>query len=243
MPTARLRTLKTYAHLLCALLLVGSPSLIQASTSTGQTYAITSSTLNTGVADMASVAATGFHLSGAVGDTFASGSATGSTYALNGGFVSGVDIALGRASPAALSFASQVVGTSSALQSVTISNLGAAPLNLTSPVVSGDFGQANNCGAAVAAGQSCNISVIFTPTVVGARTGTLTFGSNAPGGSFSVALTGTGQAATTGGGGGGTGGGTTGSGGGDVPLPPWAYALLGVGLMAATLRAKQASRG
>jgi VCBS repeat protein/ASPM-SPD-2-Hydin domain-containing protein/centrosomal CEP192-like protein len=95
-------------------------------------------------------------------------------------------------SPSSLTFSTQSVGTTSAAQTVTLTNTGGAPLNLTSLAASGDFAQTNNCGSSVAAGASCTINVTFTPTTSGTRTGTLTIADNASGSPQTVSLTGTG---------------------------------------------------
>ena len=99
-------------------------------------------------------------------------------------------------SASSLAFASQTVGTTSAAQSVTLSNTGNASLNLTGVSASGDFAQTNTCGSSVAAGANCTISVTFTPTASGSRTGTLSITDNASGSPQSVSLTGTGAAAS-----------------------------------------------
>jgi hypothetical protein len=53
----------------------------------------------------------------------------------------------------------------------------------------------------VTSGANCAVSVTFTPTATGTRTGTLSFADDALGGPHVVTLTGTGQAvpSTTGG--------------------------------------------
>ncbi len=93
-------------------------------------------------------------------------------------------------SPATLTFTGQTVATSSAAQSITLSNPGAAALSLTSITASGDFAQSNNCGGGLGAGGACSINITFTPTATGTRSGTLTISSNASGSPHSVALTG-----------------------------------------------------
>ena len=102
-------------------------------------------------------------------------------------------------SPTTLTYASQMVGTTSAAQAVTLSNTGNAALSVTSIAVTGtnagDFGQTNNCGTSVAAGASCTINVTFTPSATGTRTGTLTVSDNASGSPQTVGLTGTGASA------------------------------------------------
>jgi hypothetical protein len=94
-------------------------------------------------------------------------------------------------SPASLSFGSQLLGTTSGAQSVTVSNTGNMALTL-SIVSSGDYAQTNNCGGSVAAGASCSISVTFAPAATGARTGALTLTDNASTSPQTVALSGTG---------------------------------------------------
>jgi hypothetical protein len=97
------------------------------------------------------------------------------------------------ASPSALTFASQQVNTTSADQTVTLSNSGSSAVTITSVAVSGDFAQTYNCGSSLAAGSSCAINVTFTPTATGARTGTLTVTDSDPSSPQTVSLSGTGQ--------------------------------------------------
>jgi hypothetical protein len=95
-------------------------------------------------------------------------------------------------SPGSLAFASQLVGSSSSPQTVTLTNTGTAQLVISSIVTSGDFAQFNNCGANVAAGANCTISVTFTPTGSGSRSGLVTITDNAPGSPHVISLGGTG---------------------------------------------------
>ncbi|HKS97443.1 MAG TPA: choice-of-anchor D domain-containing protein, partial [Terriglobia bacterium] len=99
--------------------------------------------------------------------------------------------------PSSLTFSSQTVGTSSAAQTVTLTNTGSAPLNVASITASGDFSQTNNCATSIAAGGSCAINVTFTPAATGSRTGTLTITDNAPDTPQSAGLSGSGTAAST----------------------------------------------
>jgi hypothetical protein len=85
------------------------------------------------------------------------------------------------------------LGTTSRSQSVTLSNTGNATLNINSIAASGDFSQTSTCGSSVAAGSSCKISVKFTPTAIGTRTGTITITDNAAGSPHIISLTGTGK--------------------------------------------------
>jgi hypothetical protein len=95
-------------------------------------------------------------------------------------------------SPASLTFGSQVLGTPSPSQRVTLSNLGNATLTITSITASRDFSQTNNCEWGVAAGASCTINVTFTPTAKGTRKGTISIADNATGSPQVVTLIGVG---------------------------------------------------
>jgi len=97
-----------------------------------------------------------------------------------------------RLSTTALSFAGQMVGTTSPAQTVALTSDGVAPLNISAIAASGDFGQSNDCPGSLAPAGNCTISVTFTPTTPGARTGTLTITDNAPGSPQVVTLSGTG---------------------------------------------------
>jgi PKD domain/WD40-like Beta Propeller Repeat/Abnormal spindle-like microcephaly-assoc'd, ASPM-SPD-2-Hydin len=97
-------------------------------------------------------------------------------------------------SPGSLAFGSQVVGSTSQLQTVTLINTGTADLAISSLAVSGDFAQTNTCGSTMAAGASCTISIMFTATAAGPRTGAVTIVDNAAGSPHVVALSGTGNA-------------------------------------------------
>ena len=90
-----------------------------------------------------------------------------------------------------LAFAGTIVSTTSAIQTVTVTNAGNAPLTVTSVQAAGDFAQTNNCGT-LAVGNSCAVAVTFTPTVAGSRTGTITIGDSTGGASKIVSLTGSG---------------------------------------------------
>src|SRR2546426_3142845 len=89
--------------------------------------------------------------------------------------------------PALPIFTNQAVGTSSAAQTITLTNTGTAALSITSIAASGDFSQTNTCGASVAAGANCAISVIFTPTAGGARSGSIAVTDSAAGSPHTVA--------------------------------------------------------
>ena len=81
--------------------------------------------------------------------------------------------------PTSLSFSPAVVNSISAPQMITVTNVGTAPLTLSSVTVSGSFSQTNNCSSAIADGASCSIQAKFTPSVFGPTGGTINITSNA----------------------------------------------------------------
>ena len=94
-----------------------------------------------------------------------------------------------------LSFPSQAIGTSSGVQSVTLTNTGSTCYQLSNTQITGDFSQFNNCSApGVRGGTSCTFNVTFTPTAVGTRIGALTVAGSdgVTQKSLSVGLSGTG---------------------------------------------------
>lgn len=106
--------------------------------------------------------------------------------------------------PVSLVFAAGTINTQSPAQTLTLSNPGKAPLNVSSVVISGvnaaDYAlgtAAGSCGAAftVAAGASCELLVVFTPLAAGASSGQVSVVSDSAGGVSSVSVSGTGLAA------------------------------------------------
>ncbi|MFJ6212207.1 choice-of-anchor D domain-containing protein [Streptomyces sp. NPDC092296] len=147
------------------------------------------------------------HGSCTVGVTFkptATGARSGSLTVTAGGItntvsLSGSGTAPGpvlNTSPAALSFAGTVVGSSAAAQTVTVTNSGTTSATVSKVAVTGDFSQTDNCSA-IPVGGSCAVSVAFKPTAGGSRTGTLTVTSDANNSPTTVALTGSGIDSST----------------------------------------------
>lgn len=97
--------------------------------------------------------------------------------------------------PSSLAFGSGVVGSTSTVQSVTISNTGNAPLTISRIAVSGpnagDFTIASNSCGSVPAGGSCAAGVAFAPTAAGSRSATLVTTDDAAGSPHSLSLSGT----------------------------------------------------
>ncbi len=97
-------------------------------------------------------------------------------------------------SPASLTFPGQTFGTSSASQTLTLTNSGSAALSITKIAAGSEFAETDNCGSSLDPAASCAINVIFTPSGTGSRTGSLTVTDNASGSPHLVKLTGTGVA-------------------------------------------------
>jgi Beta-propeller repeat/Abnormal spindle-like microcephaly-assoc'd, ASPM-SPD-2-Hydin len=112
-------------------------------------------------------------------------------------FISKVIVSAGIAvSPSGLTFAPQLVNTTSAPQTITLDN-GDDPITIASITISGpdaaDFAQTNDCGASQPAGGKCAISVTFTPAASGTRTASISIGDSAPGSPHVASLSGSGN--------------------------------------------------
>ncbi len=109
----------------------------------------------------------------------------------------------------ALTFPSTDLGSSSAAQTVTITNtdpsqtlIFSSILACSSSVCTGatDFSvSSNSCTANLTPGQYCAVGVTFTPTVAGARTGILIINGNGASFPATITLTGTGNGTSGGG--------------------------------------------
>ncbi len=91
-----------------------------------------------------------------------------------------------------LTFTAQLIGTTSTVMSVGLSNTGLDPLSIASITATGDFSQSNTCGSVVAPSSNCTINVTFAPTVTGNRSGAVTITDGAAGSPRIVGLAGTG---------------------------------------------------
>jgi hypothetical protein len=76
--------------------------------------------------------------------------------------------------PTALNFGSQGVGTTSGLQTITLTNPSHVSFGISGISISGDFTETNNCGVKLAPKQNCTIKVRFSPSTTGTRTGSIT---------------------------------------------------------------------
>lgn len=118
------------------------------------------------------------------------------TASLNGTGVAAGEVAL---SPASLAFGAVSVGGSSS-QPATFTNSAGSAATLSAVSATGDFsvtGGTCQASGAVAVGSSCTITVTFSPTVLGSRTGTLTVTSNGAPATVQTSLSGSGATAAT----------------------------------------------
>lgn len=94
--------------------------------------------------------------------------------------------------------AAQLLNTSSAPHTLTLSNTGVAALVFSSISLgganAGEFTSGGTCvvGTPVAPGASCTVTTTFRPTAAGARTATLAIASNAAGSPLSIGISGNG---------------------------------------------------
>ena len=91
-----------------------------------------------------------------------------------------------------LNFKNQEHGTTSEPQTVTLTNTGKTSLKISGMKASAQFGMSSTCGKSVVAGGACKISVTFSPTSQGAKSGTVTINDSASSKPQVIELSGTG---------------------------------------------------
>jgi len=101
--------------------------------------------------------------------------------------------------PTTLAFGDVAVGNTSAAKTVTLENHETVAINVSTGISGSSFKiSGGTCGSTLAAGKDCTVLVTFTPSALGAVSGTLTLtdspDSNSP---HSIALSGTGSTQTT----------------------------------------------
>jgi hypothetical protein len=101
-------------------------------------------------------------------------------------------------SQGALDFGAQLVGTGSAPQTVTLTNVGVGQLAISGFSITGSFDtsfhQQNNCPASLAPGAKCKITVVFNPKTAAPNSATLNVTDDAVASPQTVALSGAGSA-------------------------------------------------
>jgi hypothetical protein len=108
--------------------------------------------------------------------------------------LSGKGIAPATLTPANAKYTSQTVGTTSVAKVFTLKNNLSTTLTGVSISTTGDFSVSSTfCGSSVAPGGTCTINVVFTPTAIGTRTGTVQASDSASNSPQISNLTGTGK--------------------------------------------------
>jgi hypothetical protein len=101
-------------------------------------------------------------------------------------------------SPGSLTYSAQVLNTTSAGQKITVTNSGFVNLTVSAIAASGSYSETDTCiGATLTPGQTCTITVSFTPNVTGTISGAITITDGASTSPQVVTLTGTGQLAVS----------------------------------------------
>ena len=101
-------------------------------------------------------------------------------------------------SPGTLSFGNEVLGTTSAGKVVTVTNISSSSVSISSIASSGDFAiSSKTCGASLAGGGKCTITVTYKPSILGAVAGDVTMVYGAIGSPDRLGLSGTGLAPLT----------------------------------------------
>ena len=106
--------------------------------------------------------------------------------------------------PLSLTFAATIVNQTTAAQIITVANTGGNAATLQTPVIVGETSDftinADTCTATLATQTACSVSIVFSPTVSGARSATLSVVDNlgtASAATQTAQLTGTGNAPAT----------------------------------------------
>ncbi|MCU1312065.1 MAG: hypothetical protein JWO20_3190, partial [Candidatus Angelobacter sp.] len=95
-------------------------------------------------------------------------------------------------SATALTFPVRIVGRTSPPSMITLSNIGGAPINISSIATPGPFQQSNNCGVSLGSLRSCAINVSFSPNAAGTLSGSLQITDSAAGSPHIINLSGVG---------------------------------------------------
>ena len=113
------------------------------------------------------------------------------TAALSGtGVAAGGSVSL---SPASLNFGTEEERTTSASQTLTLTNATSSTVTISSITLSSSsFGGSTSCGGTLAAGGSCTIALFFRPRAIGSISGTLEVNDNASNSPQAATLSGTG---------------------------------------------------
>ncbi len=117
-----------------------------------------------------------------IGSVTVTSTATGFIPVVVGLTGTGVPAAQLTVTPLQLSFAAIAVGASSTPQTLAVSNPGTAALQGLAAIATGPFSiGSGSCGATLAAGTTCSLTVTFAPKASGSQSGTVTVSSTSIG--------------------------------------------------------------
>ena len=105
----------------------------------------------------------------------------------------GVSNGQGTLSATSLNFGSRPDGGQTPPQTVTLTNTGSGALKLSTIAASSKFTDTSTCGASLAVGAKCTISIVFAPSLKGMLVGSLSVQDDGAGSPHTVALTGIGK--------------------------------------------------
>jgi hypothetical protein len=91
-----------------------------------------------------------------------------------------------------VTFPTQLIGTTSASQAVTLTNSGTKAMTISSMKPQGPFTMSSTCGRSLAVGASCSISASFSPKAEGSASGAITISDSASNKPQVIELAGTG---------------------------------------------------
>ena len=124
-------------------------------------------------------------------------SSTNATSCVGTGFTAGSVAGSFSVSPTTTTTYSVTCGGATQSTTITVTAASVAQIQNLSLSGSSDFSQTNTCSDILAAGQSCSVTVTFTPSASGQRTGQLSFTDSTSNTSTTIALTGVGVQQTT----------------------------------------------
>lgn len=101
-------------------------------------------------------------------------------------------------SPTSLAFGNQALNTASTSQNITVTNNGVTNLTVSTVTASGGYSDTTTCtGLTLTPGQTCTITVTFSPTVAGSMPGAITVSDTAAGSPHVATLSGSGLLGVT----------------------------------------------
>ena len=135
-------------------------------------------------------------LEGAAGSDHASWTYSGGDFFTLALFIKPISTSYAVLTPATMAFGTEIIGSTTATQTATLQNAGAATLNISSiGLVTGtQFSEpSTTCGGTLAANASCTISIRFSPSASGIFTDSLRVVSDSPTSPNSIATQGQGS--------------------------------------------------